>query len=193
MKRSRSPPTSSCAFSAQYSSELCTLYHFCIWPLLGRYSALVLHRSRRCFHYISTCSQFARTDSCLLLRRRQSENIEPAHSTERQHHRHNSDSSEKVLDEQSLRPTFYFSSNISAAKKVLPRLRWSAGIWMNGINGNPCCQLLLKDGILKQATEWLIMPMCFLEVILIGVVRGKLLCFYHLTKLSLYWHCRSDA
>lgn len=69
------------------------------------------------FHSISTSSQFVRTDSCLLLQRRQSENIEPAHSTKRQHHQHNSDSSEKVLDEQSLRSAFNFSSNISGARK----------------------------------------------------------------------------
>lgn len=56
-----------------------------------------------------------------------------------------------------------------------PTRQRCAGIWMNGINGNPCCHLLLKDGILKHVTEWLIMPMCFLEVILIGVVRCKLL------------------
>lgn len=47
------------------------------------------------FHYISTCTQFARTDSCLLLWGRRSENIEPAHCAERQHWRHNSDSSER--------------------------------------------------------------------------------------------------
>lgn len=60
------------------------------------------------FHYISTCSQFVRTDSCLLLWRRQRENIEPAHSAKRQHHQHNSDSSKKVLGEQSLRARFLF-------------------------------------------------------------------------------------
>lgn len=62
-----------------------------------------------CFHHISTCTQFVRTDSCLLLWGRLSENIEPAHSTKRQQHQHNSDSSEKVLDEQSPPSTFYFS------------------------------------------------------------------------------------
>lgn len=62
-----------------------------------------------CFHYISTCSQFVRTGSCLLLWRRQSENIEPAPSTERQYHQRHSDLSKKVLDEQSRHTTFYFS------------------------------------------------------------------------------------
>lgn len=47
------------------------------------------------FHYISTCTQFAQTDSCLLLWGRRSENIEPAHCAERQQRRHNSDSSER--------------------------------------------------------------------------------------------------
>lgn len=61
-------------------------------------------------------------------------------------------------------------------QKVMPHTRQRcASIWMNGINGNPCCHLLLKDRILKHVTEWLIMPMCFLEVILIGAVWGKLL------------------
>lgn len=190
MKRSRSPPhlvpvRLVRSIHLSYAHYIISAYDLCLGviPLLFSIEA-----------GISTCSQFARTDSCLLLRRRQSENIEPAHSAERQHHQHNSDSSEKVLEEQSLRPTFYFSSNIWRQKKYCPA--WgggSTGIWMNGINGNPCCHLLLKDGILKQATEWLIMPMCFLEVILIGVVRVKLLFFYHLTKLSLYWHCRSDT
>lgn len=73
------------------------------------------------FHYISICSQFVRTDSCLSLWRRQSENIEPAHSNNRQHHQHNSDSSKKMLDEQSLQSTFYFSSHISAAKRIWRR------------------------------------------------------------------------
>lgn len=89
------------------------------------------------FNSISTSSQFVRTDSCLLLRRRQSENIEPAHSTKRQHHQHNSDSSEKVLDEQSPRSAFNFSSNISGArkkerKKVMPPYEPEVCSYLNG-------------------------------------------------------------
>lgn len=42
------------AFSLQYSSELCTLYQFCIRPLLGRNSALVLYRSQCCRAFITS-------------------------------------------------------------------------------------------------------------------------------------------
>lgn len=91
-----------------------------VYMTLARNSTPILHRSLRPprFHYISTCTQFARTDSCLLLWGRRSENIEPAHCAKRQQRRHNSDSSKKkVHDEQSPGSTFYFSSNAAAIKE----------------------------------------------------------------------------
>lgn len=74
-----------------------------------------LHESRLydpcsllCFHYISACAQFARTDSCLLLCGRQSENIEPAGSTTRRQRQHNSDSSKKCSTGRVLAPLSIF-------------------------------------------------------------------------------------
>lgn len=42
------------AFRLQYSSEVCTLCQFCIWPLLGCNPTLVLHRSRCCYAFITS-------------------------------------------------------------------------------------------------------------------------------------------
>lgn len=108
--------------STQLSREHCIISLFFFAYNLCKFCCCSPHKpALHHFHSISTSSQFVRTDSCLLLRRRQSENIEPAHSTKRQHHQHNSDSSEKVLDEQSPRSAFNFSSNISGARKKKER------------------------------------------------------------------------
>lgn len=68
------------------------------------------------FHYVSDCAQFARTDSCLLLCGRQSENIEPGHSTMRLQHRHNSDSSKKCSMGRVPAPPSIFHQTFSVIK-----------------------------------------------------------------------------
>lgn len=159
----------------QDSPELCTLYHFCIWPLHRRNSALVLHRSQCCCAFITSAPAVnlwqqtavycfggdgVRISNRLIPRRDNTTNITVIHQ-------------KKCLTSRVFTPLSIFHQTF---QKVMLHLKQRcAGIWMSGINGNPCCHLLLKDRILKHVTEWLIMPMCFLEVILIGVVRGKLL------------------
>lgn len=142
------------------------------------------------FHYISTCTQFARTDSCLLLWGRRSENIEPAHCAERQQRRHNSDSSErkagkkkkKCFDVQKSSPHFlFFIRRVGQEKRGGARpspspprtareVRGAAGICMNGVKGNPSCHPPLPDGIFFNpvTTGRLIRRRRFLEVVLIG-------------------------
>lgn len=170
-------PLSFHAFSAQYSSELWALYHSCIWPLHGRNSSVVLHRSRRCYAFITSAPAVnlweqtavycpggdgVRISNRLIPPRDNTTNITVIHQ-------------KKCWTSRVFTPLCIFHQTFQP-QKVMPYMRRRcARIWMNGINGNPCCHLLLKDRILKHVTEWLIMPMCFLEVILIWAVRGKLL------------------
>lgn len=120
-----------------------------------------LHESRLydpcsplCFHYISACAQFARTDSCLLLCRRQSENIEPARSTMRLQRQHNSDSSKKCSMGRVLVPLSIFHQ-IFAVKTE--RLVSMVIYWYPMVP-----HLILRYRILNM-TEWLIMTTLSLE------------------------------
>lgn len=139
-----------CSIHLSYAHYIISAHDLCLGIILLLFSTEAGAVPR--FHYISTCSQFVRTDSCLLLWRRRSENIEPAHSTQRQHRRHYSDSSEKVLDEQSLFTAL--SIFHQTFQKVMPPI-WSRGArvseWMvlMVIHAVTC---LLKDRILKHVT-----------------------------------------
>lgn len=122
--------------------------HFTSWSAYGWAQTLILSsRSCRlhesclydpcsllCFHYISACSQFARTDSCLLLCGRQSENIEPARSTMRLQRQHNSDSSKKCSMGRVLAP-------LSISHQIFSVTR--SKDWVTGVNGN----LMVSIGI----------------------------------------------
>lgn len=119
------------------------------WPLFG------MRRSSLYFNCVSACTQFAGTVSCLLLCGRQSENIELTRFTKRRLRLCNSDSSKKktektkkkVLDGQS--PALFIFHQTFSVIKSKAEVRRCAGLRVTGVNGNPCCHLLLRGRILN--------------------------------------------
>lgn len=138
-------PLSFNAFSVQSPSELCTLYNFCIWPLVRCNSALVLQRSQCRYAFITSApavnlweqtavycfgGDWVKISNRLIPQRDNTTNITVIHQ-------------KKVLDEQSLHWTFYFSSNNSAANSNTPVWDGAAQVseWMvlMVIHAVTCC------------------------------------------------------